>query len=319
MKKILCFGEALIDFLNTGHTPEGPLQIANFRQFPGGAPANVAVAVAKLGGVAAFAGQVGNDHFGRFLQQTLDTYGVDTSAMSLHASAPTALAFVFLDESAERSFEFYRKGTADIVLSKNQIDTAWFDDCAIVHVCSNTLVEDDILATTRYVLETARAKNCVVSFDVNLRHNLWPQGQCDREMVRSVMHYSDIVKASREELDYLEPDGPAAFATYAFGVGARLVVVTDGARPVEVYRPKDTFSFAPPRVTVADTTAAGDAFVGGMLYKLAAQEDQFAALSDREALMDILRFASRCGAFAASQIGVMNALPTLESIQAVRW
>lgn len=314
MKKTLCFGEALIDFINTGGVREGPINIANFRQFPGGAPANVAVAIAKLGGSAAFAGQVGTDKFGAFLQQTLRAYGVDTSGMLMHASAHTPLAFVFLDETGERSFEFYRQNTADILLAKDQVDATWFDGCAIVHICSNTLVDENILATTRMVLESARDRNLLVSIDVNLRHNLWPQGRCDREVVRSVLHYADIVKASREEVDFLEPRGVAALADHVFKLGARLLVVTDGAKPVEARLPEERFSIDPPRIEAIDTTAAGDAFVGGMLYKLAAHSEPLAVLSDRRELEDALQFASRCGAFAASRLGVMTALPTLAAV-----
>ncbi len=318
MKKVLCFGEALIDFLYTKSSPQGPINIAEFSQFPGGAPANVAVAVAKLGGRAAFAGQVGSDMFGQFLQQSLRSYGVDTASMLSHPDAHTALAFVFLDSSGDRSFEFYRQQTADLLLKSEQIDSAWFDDCTIAHICSNTLVNESILETTNTFLGTAREKGCLISFDVNLRHNLWPQGKCDRDVVREVLKRADLVKASREEVDFLEPEGVSAFADTAFASGVRLVVVTDGAEPIDVRLPDRQFSVEPPGVTAIDTTAAGDGFVGGMLYKLAERSDPAAVTGDIEALADVLFFAACCGAFTASQEGVMNALPTLANVQAMQ-
>ncbi len=98
MKRVVCFGEAVIDFLNTGQLREGEMSLNSFTQFPGGAPANAAVAVAKLGGEAVFAGQVGDDPFGHFLLDALQLYGVDTSIAAVHPTARTALAFVFLDD-----------------------------------------------------------------------------------------------------------------------------------------------------------------------------------------------------------------------------
>lgn len=316
MRKILCFGEALIDFINTKSSPEGPLQIAQFRQFPGGAPANVAVAIAKLGGQAAFAGQVGDDRFGAFLRHSLQTYCVDTSAMLTHPNAHTALAFVFLDADGERSFEFYRQATADLLVTKEQIETTWFDACNIVHICSNTLIDEHILATTLHVLESARSHGCLVSVDVNLRHNLWPHGQCDRDVVRSIVQLADIVKASREEVEFLEPDGVQAFTRFAFESGAKLVVVTDGALPVDVYLPEREFSVTPPAVSAVDTTAAGDGFVGGMLYKLTQNDHAVASIANSDTLMEAIEFAARCGAYTAGHQGVMNALPTLDLLRA---
>ena len=104
MSNVLCFGEALIDFLNTGQKQEERLSLNAFTQYPGGAPANAAVAVAKLGGDAAFVGQVGADMFGDFLVQSLAEYGVDTSHVLQHPTLKTALAFVARDEAGERKF-----------------------------------------------------------------------------------------------------------------------------------------------------------------------------------------------------------------------
>ncbi len=131
----------------------GGLQLADFRQFPGGAPANVAVAVARLGGQAKFAGQVGDDPFGQFLEEALLHYGVGTTFLHKHPSAHTTLAFVFLDADGDRSFSFYRDRTADVLFSAEQVSDQWFVDHPILHVCSNTLTNQDIASVTEYVLE----------------------------------------------------------------------------------------------------------------------------------------------------------------------
>jgi fructokinase len=126
MRQVVCFGEALIDFLHTGAQIQHDLSLNTYTQFPGGAPANAAVAVAKLGGTAAFSGQVGDDPFGQFIVQALNLYHVDTSFVTVHPTAKTALAFVFLDDTGERRFSFHRHQTADVVLNESQVKPEWF-------------------------------------------------------------------------------------------------------------------------------------------------------------------------------------------------
>ena len=196
MNRIVCFGEALIDFLNTGRSEEAPLQLDQFTQFPGGAPANVAVAVAKLGGNVAFGGQVGADRFGRFLLDAMNRYGVDTSLTLTHPTASTALAFVFLDDDGERSFAFRRQRTADVLITREQVGENGYDNAAIVHFCSNTLTDPDIADVTAHVVDQARAGNALVSFDVNLRHNLWPDGHANRNLINGLVGQASLVKFS---------------------------------------------------------------------------------------------------------------------------
>ena len=197
-RQVLCFGEALIDFLHIGVQPQGPLQLPAYRQFPGGAPANAAVAVAKLGGLARFAGQVGQDAFGDFLAQALQAYGVDLSLLKRHPTAKTALAFVMLDETGDRSFSFYRDQSADVLFAPEQIGADWFAAKPILHFCSNTLTDDFIAHTTSQLVKQAKAAGCLVSFDVNLRHNLWQEGTANRERINALVWQADIVKFSRD-------------------------------------------------------------------------------------------------------------------------
>jgi len=183
MNPVICFGEALIDFLMINVTPQEELHLPEFRQYPGGAPANAAVAVAKLGGNAKFAGQVGDDTFGQFLADSLQAYGVDTQFLERHPQAKTALAFVSLDHTGERSFSFYRDASADVIFNKDQILPSWFDNNAMIHFCSNTLTTDDIADCTKHLIAQAQQHQSFISFDVNLRHNLWPTGKADQQRV----------------------------------------------------------------------------------------------------------------------------------------
>jgi len=314
MGSITCFGEALIDFLNTGSQQEGPIAIPDFRQFPGGAPANVAVAISKLGGEASFAGQVGNDTFGLFIKQALEDYAVDTSNLALHASAKTALAFVFLDSDGERSFEFFRDQTADMLLTPQDVKDRWFIGASIFHFCSNTLTEPTLAQTTRTAIEKARKQGCVTSFDVNLRHNLWPAGKADIEAVKACFKYVDIIKVSKEELDYLEPEGEVAFVKAAIAEGVTTVLITDGGNAIKALAKGVYSEIMPPKVDVVDTTAAGDAFTGGFLFALAEQTDIRKTLTDQKQLEELVLFASKCGGITVSRQGAFTALPTLDEL-----
>lgn len=315
MKSVLCFGEALIDFLNSGQTQESILSIPEFRQFPGGAPANVAVAIAKLGGKSSFLGQLGDDHFGHYIKEALIKYGVDTQYLAFHPTAKTAMAFVFLDQDGERSFEFYREKTADLLFTVDQLSNPCFSEHDIFHFCSNTLTDSAIAKTTTAAIQQAKDNNTLVSFDVNLRHNLWDTGQANSESIYACLEQSDIVKISREELDYLDNEGEQNFAKRLIGSGVKLLLITDGANAIKIIAKGIHSAISIPAVSVIDTTAAGDAFSGGFLYALCQQEDLYEAIADQETLESIVVFASICGAITVTRAGAYPALPTLEEVQ----
>lgn len=314
MGTVTCFGEALIDFLNVGSRSEGPIQIPDFRQFPGGAPANVAVAIGKLGGNARFAGHVGNDVFGQFLKQCLETYQVDTANMAFNANAKTALAFVTLDAEGERSFEFYRDQSADMLMTEQDVKDKWFIGADLFHFCSNTLTAPAIANTTLFALEKAKKQGCLVSFDINLRHNLWPDLQADKAIVLDCFKYVDLIKVSKEELDYLSPEGEEAFVKQAIAQGVRTILITNGGEPIKVLAKGIYSEVTPPKTNVVDTTAAGDAFTGGFLFALAEQTDLKKTLQDQQTLEEITLFASKCGAFTVARQGAFTALPTMDDL-----
>ncbi|MDE3071970.1 MAG: carbohydrate kinase, partial [Pseudomonadota bacterium] len=173
MRSVLCFGEALIDFHAEGRDPYGYPRA--FVPFAGGAPANVAVAVAKLGGAARFAGMLGTDLFGDLLLDSLRRAGVDTRDVARTGEANTALAFVALDAHGERSFSFYRPPSADLLFRPGHFRADAFADTAVFHVCSNSMTEPLAAETTREGMRRARAAGALVSFDLNLRPALWPR------------------------------------------------------------------------------------------------------------------------------------------------
>jgi len=317
LRQVLCFGEALIDFLHSGVEPQGPLQLPAYRQFPGGAPANAAVAVAKLGGKARFAGQVGEDAFGDFLAQALKAYGVDLSLLVRHPTAKTALAFVMLDETGDRSFSFYRDQSADVLFAPKQIGSDWFVSKPILHFCSNTLTDDFIANTTTQLVLQAKAAGCLVSFDVNLRHNLWREGAANRERVNALVWQADIVKFSRDELQYLCHDfaSATAYLEHCQQAGCQLLLVTDGGGRIDYYRAGSTpVTATPPKVAVVDTTAGGDAFIGGLLFSLSCLPDT--TLPKDRLLHACIEFATACGALTVTRPGAFPALPNATEILA---
>ncbi|MGB1199928.1 MAG: carbohydrate kinase family protein [Cognaticolwellia aestuarii] len=309
MKPVICFGEALIDFLNVDlATQDTPC----YRQFPGGAPANAAVAVAKLGGQAFFAGQVGKDAFGDFLISSMRDYGVDVSFTYQHPTAPTALAFVMLDENNDRSFSFYRNNTADVIFAPSQIDHAWFNNEAIFHFCSNTLTNAGIANCTGQAIQKAKQHGALISFDVNLRHNLWPSGQADKDLVRQFVSQADVLKFSAEEFEYLADDAPEEYAQTCLANGCKLLIITDGSGAVRYFTCNGEFINDPPQVDVVDTTGGGDGFIGALLLLLSVTNDIEASVKDQALLSNIIEFACCCGGIAVSQQGAFPAFAQFE-------
>ncbi|UHQ19029.1 carbohydrate kinase [Lysobacter sp. KIS68-7] len=320
--KIVCFGEALIDFLaQPGGAPDAPRA---FLQHAGGAPANVAVAVARLGAQAQFVGMLGADMFGDFLLESLRDAGVDTSHLVRTDAARTALAFVQLDADGERHFSFYRPPAADLLFRDAHFHEASFTQTAVFHVCSNSMTEADIAQATLQGMARARGAGAVVSLDLNLRPALWPEHADPRPRLWSALMEADIVKLARNELDYLAdatPGGEEAVVQRILEGHARLLVVTDGAATLQWHTRKGRGEVPAFKVRAVDTTAAGDAFVGGVLFHLAqrgidgASFPQFAA--DAAAITEALRFGAAVGALAVTRQGAFAAMPAHAEVTAL--
>jgi len=319
---VCCFGEVLIDFL------QDPADSAVFRRFAGGAPANVAVAVAKLGGDSQFIGMLGQDMFGDFLQGELQRYGVDCQAIARTQAAKTALAFVALDNKGDRSFSFYRPPAADLLYQPTDCPAQLWAEPGILHLCSNSLTEAAIAATSFALVQQARQCGWLISVDANLRHNLWPGGQADRALVMSLLQQADLIKLSDDELQFLangQDSGewigqllPRPCADVL--AQPRWLVVTAGASEVQSFSQQQLMSMPVKPVPVLDTTAAGDAFVGAWLYqlscRLAAGFSLDSLLQDQQAVEQILQGAIAAGSLTCQQYGSFAALPEFSEWQA---
>jgi fructokinase len=320
VKSIVCFGEALIDFL--ADPTSDPHGARVFHQHAGGAPANVAAAVARLGGKSEFVGMFGRDMFGDFLIERLHAAGVSTRYAHRTAAAKTALAFVALDALGERSFSFYRPPAADLLFRDDHFDPACFADAGIFHVCSNSLTDETIAHTTLSGMARARAAGALISMDMNLRPSLWPRDADPLPPLWQALRAADVVKLAGEELAYLAAHGTGeGAALQRLLASARVVVVTDGAESLRWFGRKLRGELPALRVPVVDTTAAGDAFVGGMLFELAERgvtaTNLEHLLADETAWSQVLRFASACGALTVTRQGAFAAMPTFAEVQAL--
>ena len=322
MLKVISFGEALIDMLSTQITVESGEHHEAFIKFPGGAPANVAAAVSKLNGNAALVGMVGHDVFGDFLIHTLASLGVNTQYLLQTHQAHTPLAFVSLDTLGERSFTFYRAPSADLCFRPEDFDESIFREAGIFHFCSNTLTHEGIFQATLHGIEQAKSADFLISFDVNLRHNLWPGNQAERNRVYQCMRKADIIKLSLEELSYLRDDTPQeGYIETLLTSGVQMIIVTDGGNPLQCFTSSHSFTLNPPASKVVDATAAGDAFVGGLLFSLAKESMTRDRLQDFTKSVDWLtphlQFACACGAFTVRNKGAISTLPTYDDVLAL--
>jgi fructokinase len=315
LKPLLCFGEALIDFLQTGESSVDGLRIPEYRQFPGGAPANVAVAFARLGGQARFAGQVGDDPFGNFLESSLNQYGVDTRFLHRHPTAHTALAFVSLDSDGDRSFSFYRDRTADLLFSMDQVSDDWFVDGPVFHLCSNTLTNADIAAVTENALDRAGQAGCMISFDVNLRPGLWPAGKMDRLRCNSAARSANFIKFAKEEIQFLAGGDENRYVDALLAERARLVVVTNGGEPVEYFTRTHHGTAAIPAVDVVDTTAAGDAFTAAVIRGLCSVSNLDRLVGDTKCVAALIEFAVQCGSLTTTRAGAFPSMPVFAEVK----
>ena len=291
MEKIWVLGDAVVDLLPDG---EGKLL-----QCPGGAPANVAVGIARLGGKSAFIGSVGDDPFGRFMAKTLADERVDVKHMRLDPVHRTSTVVVDLDDHGERSFTFMVRPSADLFLEPADLPT--FSAGEWLHVCSIALSAEPSRSTTFQAMDAIRKAGGYVSFDPNIRPDLWPDENALRRCLEQALQSADVVKLSVEELAFLTGDADVqeGLNTLMQRCPARLVLVTQGKEGVIAWHQGAVKHYPATPVQCVDTTGAGDAFVAGLLYGLAAGQE----------LVPAIALAQRCGALATTAKGAMTALP----------
>ncbi|OKL35656.1 carbohydrate kinase family protein [Domibacillus mangrovi] len=316
MGTLYSIGEVLIDFI--------PLQkgqalkdVVSFERAPGGAPANVAAAIAKLGGRSKMITKLGADAFGDFLLEKLEETGVDTSHIIRTNEANTGLAFVSLREDGERDFSFYRKPSADLLLTADEVDNSIFETGDILHFCSVDLVDSPMKQAHVKAIQSAKESGALISFDPNVRLPLWDSSDACRETILEFIPKAHIVKISDEELTFITgiENEDKAIASLFFG-DVQTVIYTKGAAGATLYVQDITIDSNGYSVDVQDTTGAGDAFIGALLYRLmeadtSQQTLQHVLICDGQS---ILSFANAAGAITTTGKGAISSLPSKKQI-----
>lgn len=302
--RAICLGEALIDFVPTV-TGTDLRTAPAFQKAPGGAPANVAVGLARLGVPSAMIAKVGADGFGRFLVQSLADAGVDTALVRLDPAGRTPVAFVSLAEDGDREFLFY--GEPWGTLSPADLDLAAIAAADLLHIGSLALIGDSPRAATWAAVDAARAAHRMVSFDANLRLDLWPDADTARAAIRAGAARATIVKLSDEELEFLTGSADAVVAGRTLWHDAtQALVVTHGAKGCTCLTGNEHVRVSGFPVRAVDTTGAGDAFMAGFLSGLLTTPDA--------PLDDLCRFANASGALATTRRGAIPAMPARDAV-----
>jgi fructokinase len=311
--KIVTLGEVVADV----YREEAPSEVEMpFTARPGGAPANVAVAAAKLGAQAAFVGRLGNDLFGQFILRALETVGVETSAvMRQPPPTRTTLAFVEVSEDGDREFTFYRSvPAADELLSPEDIKRETVSGASFVNFGSIPLIKDPVRSATRAFADLAREMDVPVALDVNLRRHLWESVETARKTIEPILDLATVVKLSDDELSpVLGTEDAEEAAGILLDRGVSLVLVSMGGAGA-FYATRE-FDGSLPRFEidkVVDATGAGDAFLAATLTHLSESSEW---LSDEATVREAVRRGTAAGALACTDYGAMRALPTREELE----
>ena len=318
MKKtldVIALGEILIDFTFAGVSKDGKNL---FEENPGGAPANCAAALAKLGGKSAFVGMTGEDSFGQDLRRTLENLGINTEGLCTTKSQHTTLAFVSLDERGERHFSFCRNPGADTQLSVKDLNVKLLEDTKFLHIGSLSLTDEPSASATEEAVSIVKKAGGFISYDPNYREALWKNRIDAIPVIKSMMAYADMVKLSEEELSLLYGGSAEEGTEKILSQGARLVLITLGPDGVfyafrKAHGGIESGKVGTKKVSVVDTTGAGDSFNGGLLYRLTRRENPF-DLSKKEIEED-LTFANAVASLCVTRRGAIPALPTLSQVE----
>ncbi len=303
-------GELLIDFVSLD-TGVSLVEARAFEKAAGGAPANVAVGLARLGRSVGFLGQVGDDDFGDFLAATLRDNSVEITGLRRTSAARTALAFVSLRADGERDFMFYRHPSADMLWEAGDTDRAVAASGRVFHFGSISLISDPSRASTISSVRAARDHGSLISYDPNLRLPLWSSPEAAREGMLLGLSFANLVKLSREELAFLTgTEDIQEGAHRLWHDDLRLLTVTCGIEGCWWFTAGDSGHIAGFPVTSVDTTGAGDAFVAGVLAGLI--EADFC--TDRPTLDQIMRLANAAGALTVTRRGAIPSLPTRSEV-----
>ncbi|NZD35548.1 aminoimidazole riboside kinase [Escherichia coli] len=301
--KVWVLGDAVVDLL--------PESDGRLLPCPGGAPANVAVGIARLGGTSGFIGRVGDDPFGALMQRTLLTEGVDITYLKQDEWHRTSTVLVDLNDQGERSFTFMVRPSADLFLETT--DLPCWRHGEWLHLCSIALSAEPSRTSAFTAMTAIRHAGGFVSFDPNICEDLWQDEHLLRLCLRQALQLADVVKLSEEEWRLIsgKTQNDRDICALAKEYEIAMLLVTKGAEGVVVCYRGQVHHFAGMSVNCVDSTGAGDAFVAGLLTGLSST----GLSTDEREMRRIIDLAQRCGALAVTAKGAMTALPCRQELE----
>lgn len=307
---VCALGELLIDFTENGISMQGnPILEAN----PGGAPCNVLAMLTKLGYKTAFIGKVGKDIFGRQLKKAVSEIGIDISGLAEDDKVNTTLAFVHTLEGGDREFSFYRNPGADMMLCESDVNAELIENSRIFHYGSLSMTNPVCEAATKKAIAIAEKTGCILSFDPNLRENLWDSLNTAREKIEYGLQHCHILKISDNEIQWLtgEEDFDNAIEVLRNKYHIPLILLSLGKNGSRAYS-KTGYAYAPiTPVETIETTGAGDTFCGCILSKVL--KSGMKDFSDKE-LSNMLVFANTAAAIITTRKGALKVMPERDEI-----
>ena len=309
MLDVVAIGEMLIDFTCDSYQEDG---YPTLDAHPGGGVLNYLAPLAKYGKFTSIIAKVGMDSFGKMLIDTARDCGINTSSVSITNSAFTTLAFVIRDKNGEREFSFSRKPGADTLLTPEDVDFSIIDNSKVLHFSSVCMTNNPSRSTHKKVVEYAKIKGKIISYDPNYREPIWNSKKvAKREILWGITH-ADIVKISDNEIDFLFGTGPENGAKILIEkYGVKVVFVTLGIMGC-YFATKTSSGHIPLTIDVApiDTTGAGDIFGGTAMYCILQLNKELEDLT-KEDMTRIVKFSCETASLSTEKLGGVSSVPEL--------
>ena len=308
-KRVICTGEILYDFISVAKGT-GLAGAAQFLKKPGGSPFNIAIGLARLRTDVAFLVKIGDDGFGDGLRNFLSSENVDMSCVVNGAGYKTTLAMAAVNEQGKPEFQFYREDSADVSLTVDELPPISPRETSAFSFGSIALADNPVGDTIIHVFEKMRASGVLTVLDPNVR----PQYIENKPIFKKRMNYLiplvDVLKLSDDDLTHITDSRGVEESLAKLDTNpAGLVIVTEGAKGARALWRGETVRVPGPEVEVAETTGCGDAFIAGILSKLAPLGRSGLADVSVKFLKNTIEFANACAAIVATRYGAANAMP----------
>ncbi|MBF0277226.1 MAG: carbohydrate kinase [SAR324 cluster bacterium] len=316
MTDVICMGELLVEFVATEKN-RTITDASGFVKAPGGAPANVAVALSNLGLTSRFVGKVGTDPFGEYLRKSLQEKSVNTEYLLNDSDARTTAVFVAVWDGGRKDLCFYRNPGADIMLNQDEVGEAMLSGGRCFHFGSVSLAEEPAASAQKKLLELARAKGLMISFDPNYRPTLWPNPETAQKEILESLHSCHLAKVSDEEWEIVSGTQDLENGIRKIlDCGVELLVLSRGEKGALATNGEYQIEIPGITVEVLETTGAGDGFLAAMIMQLLPLREKQGSLAKipKEQVEAALHFANAVGALTCLKMGAIPALPSLDEV-----